>query len=98
MRARRGFISAETADFFVSVGILVFGLVAGGLVFVCAPSTKAAQQQDIAAEKTVEFRARTSRHASTFTHDNHWWVRTRAWSDYIVHHPDCPCQKPAEAE
>ncbi len=109
MRARRGAISAEMLEFLVSAG-LVLALVGGVVFFVGAAATKAGQRRNTAeteyheklqqhdAEQTIEVRERTSKHASTFTHDNHWWVRTRAWSDYIVHHPGCPCQKLAEAE
>lgn len=32
----------------------------------------------------------------TVRHDNHLWVMSTGNADCFVHHPDCPCQKPAE--
>lgn len=75
------------------IGLLVPALQAG--------SAAAKRRQDIAAgiippgdPIANAMKAWTLR---TVAHDNHLWIMSRdGLSDYFVHHPDCPCQKPAE--
>ena len=103
MRVRRGFsldavlLAAPTAICLVA-GVLT-GVMAWKTAVESAETERLAahdeRQRQAASDQTIEPRERTSQHAITFTHDNHWWVaRSRLNADYLVHHPDCPCRKP----
>ena len=101
---RRGFFSADVAIVTLIVICLVILVLAGVSRWKheveAAEAARLAAYDEVqrqASEQTIETRERVSRCAITFTHDNHWWV-SRLNADYLVHHPDCPCRKPAERE
>ena len=68
------------------VGTLFMGGIAAGVIWAAM-----AIRADVA--ESAAARTSSSPYAMTIEHDGHRFVKARGCG-FMLHHPDCPCQKP----